>query len=345
MPFVPYTSGSRTAIRALEEFDNSFQSALSIAEPDSLWAAQHGLVLSTDALKTTFPIPLDAAGYKEFKGEIKYRSLYMRAISVFNDKTWQDGVEELASIVELPDFIGWNDQPSKMATEWTRLPNTLVAAVLEANPDLELYRDPDTGTLTSRTLFASDHPCNILLSGMGSFDNDRTTTQADILNGQFLNDLKAYARSIKGPNGQPMGLRGDGAVVLCNGSREQLLDEAFKQDMLIRTVSNAGVISPPGAAGTVSAAALQRNRHLGTVSYQVCDELTSSSDSVLYVVLAGNPALYPWVVMQEAAPEVIIQDKSDAKYKESLKISYSSHGQAKAAAMMPHRIVKYTITA
>jgi hypothetical protein len=343
MPFVPYTSASRTATRALEEFDESFKSALAVADPDSLWAAQLGLVLSTDALKTTFPIPLDAAGYKEFKGDIKYRSLYMRAISVFNDKTWQDGVEELAAIVELPDFIGWNEAPAAMAKEWLRLPNTLVAAVLEANPNLELYRDPDTGTLTARALFAADHPFNIIKS-VGDFDNDRETTVDEILNGTFFSDLKEYARSIKAPNGQPMGIRATGGTIICNGTHEELLDEALKQDTLIKAISNAGVIAPPGAPGTVAAAVAQRNRHMGLVSYVVADELTDASDDYLYVVLSGNPAAHPWVVMQEAAPEVIIQDKSDAKYKTSLKVSYSSHGQAKAAAMMPHRIVRYNIT-
>ena len=139
-------------------------SALAIADPDSLWAAQ-STVLSTDA-PNTFPIPR-RGWYKEFKGDIKYRLLYMRAISVFNDKTWQDGVEELAAIVELPDFIGWNDAPGAMAKEWTRLSNTLVAAVLEANPNLELYRDPDTGTLTARTLFAGNHPFNIIKPSVG----------------------------------------------------------------------------------------------------------------------------------------------------------------------------------
>jgi hypothetical protein len=344
MPFVPYTSASRTATRALEEFDDSFRGALAVADPDSLWASQHGLVLSTDALKTTFPIPFDAAGYKEFKGDIKYRTLYMRALTVFNDKTWQDGVEELAAVVELPDFIGWNEAPGNMAREWSRLPNTLVAAVLEANPNLELYRDPDTQTLTARALFADDHPYNVIKSSVGSFDNDRTTTVAEILNGTFFSDLKTYANSIKGPNGQLMDVSASGGTIICNGTREELIDEALKQDTLVKAVSDAGVIAPPGSPGTVAAAVVQRNRHMGLVSYTVARELTSSSDDYLYVVLTGNPEQHPWVVMQEASPEVIIQDKSDAKYKTSLKISYSSHGQAKAAAMMPQRIVRYLIT-
>ena len=96
--------------------------------------------------------------------------------------------------------------------------------------------------------------------------------------------------------------------------------------------------------GGVVAAATQRNRHVGIMSHIQADELTTASDDYLYVILSGNPALYPWVVMQEASPEIIIQDKSDAKYKTSLKVSYSSHGEAKAAAMLPHKIVRVTIS-
>ncbi len=114
---------------------------------------------------------------------------------------------------------------------------------------------------------------------------------------------------------------------------------------MIKALSDDGAITPPETAGTVVAAAVQRNRHLGLMSYVVADELTDSSDDYLYVVLSGNPAAHPWLVMQQASPEVIICDKNSAKYQEHLKISYSSHGEAKAAAMMPHKIVRVHITA
>jgi hypothetical protein len=341
MPLLKYTSVSRTAARALEEFSDAFRNALVITEPD-LWAAKFGLVLVTDALKTTFPLPLDAAGYHEFKGDIKYQSLYSRALSM-KTKKWQGGVEELAEIVEAPDFIDWLGQPEKYAREWRRMPNTLVAQMLEANPILDFYRDPDTGTAGSRRLFADDHPFNVL-KGTGTFDNDRSTTVAEILNGTFFSDVKTYARSIKGPNGQSMGLSASGGTIICNGTREELIDEALKQDSVIKAISDDGKITPPEAAGTVVAAAVQANRHKGTMSYLVADELTSASDDYLYVVLNGNPECYPWVSMQGASPEEIISDKNDAKYKEHLKVSIAYVGDANVAAALPHRIVRYRIT-
>jgi len=341
MPFTTYNAVSRTAARALEEFDESFRDALAISEPETLWASQFGLVVSSDALKLTFPIPLDAAGYHEFKGEIKYRTLYSRALSM-KGRIWQDGVEEFARIVESPDFIDWSGQPAKMAREWTRLPNTLVAEMLEANPVLDFYRDPDTGTAGSRELFAADHPFNVMKTGLGDFDNDRETTQANILNGTFFRDLKMYARSIKGPNGQPMGLRADGGYILCAPAEADLFDEALKQDSVIRAISNDGAVTPPAAAGTVVAGVVQSNRHKGTMGSTVADELTTAD--VFYVLLVGNAECHPWIVQQGSSVEAIVHDKSSDRYKSNLKISYATIGEANSAAALPHKIVRYTIT-
>src|SRR5690606_30678332 len=93
------------------------------------WAAQLGFLRTTDALKTTFPIPLDAAGYKELKDDIRFRSLYHRSLSM-KSKEWFDGVEAKAIEVEAPDFSDWAGQPAAMAFEWERQPNLIVADLL-----------------------------------------------------------------------------------------------------------------------------------------------------------------------------------------------------------------------
>ena len=38
-------------------------------------------------------------------------------------KTWQDGVKELASVIEAPDFIGWASEPERIAAAAQSLPN------------------------------------------------------------------------------------------------------------------------------------------------------------------------------------------------------------------------------
>jgi hypothetical protein len=336
MPILRYTSVSRTAARALEEFSDAFSGALALGEPN-LWAGKLGLVVVTDALKLTFPIPLDSVGYKEFKGDIKFRSLYMRALSM-KSKKWQDGVEELAEIVEAPDFIDWAGQPAKMAAEWQRLPNILVAAMLEANPVLDYYRDPDTNTAGSRTLFAADHPCNVLI-GSDTFDNDRDTTLADIRSGKFFEDASDYYAAIKGPNGKPLGLRMAGGSVLCSGGREQLLRKALEQDTVINAVNTSGV---PNATSSVIAAVTQTNIHKGTIGYEVARELTS--DTYLYTFASGNDDAHPFIIQQGASPEEIRHDKTSEKYKNHLKVGVAYVGDANCAAALPHKICRWTIT-
>lgn len=339
MPLIRYNAVSRTAARALEEFRDDFAGALVLEEPD-LWAADLGLVLVMGgALKATFPIPIDAVGYHEFKGDMKYRTLYTRALSM-KTKKWQDGVKEKAEIVEAPDFIGWAEQPEKMAREWRRHPNTLVAQMLEANPVLDFYRDPDTGTAGSRALFAGDHPCNVL-KDLGSFDNDRQTTVADILSGKFFDDAAEYYAGINGPNGQPMGLTLDGGTVLTSLNRSQLFKKALESDTIITAVSNAGV---PHATANVVAAGVQNNLNKGIVKRRLAKELTSTSDDYIYTFASGLPGAHPFVVMQGETPETFIHDKSSEMYKKSLDIAFASVGDANVAAGLPHVICRWQIT-
>ena len=340
MPVIKFTTGSRTATRALEEFRTDFQSALVLAEPD-LWAGRLGLVVTGKFKgKVTFPFPLDAAGYHVFSGEMKYRELYSRAMS-FTTKKWQDGVKALAEIVELPDYIGWAEQPARMALEWRRQPNTLAAAVLEANPVLEFYRNPDTNAAGSRTLFASDHPFNVLQPALGSYNNDRTTTVAEIRSGKFFEDAAEYYASVKGPNGQPMGLTLDGGSVLFSLKRAALFKKALESDTLIRAISNTGV---PDAIANVVAAVPDNNIYKGTVTRELGRELTSASDNYFYTFAAGLPGAHAFVVLQGDTPEEFIHDKSSEMYKKSLEIAYASVGDVNVAAAMPHTIARWQIT-
>lgn len=332
-----YLQVSRDAALALTEFSDEFRSALALGDIET-WAAANGLVHTTDALKSTFPIPVDAAGYHEFKGDIKYRSLYERSLSM-KKKQWQDGVEAPAIEIEKGDFIGWADAPAHMAQEWQRQPNVVVMAMLEANPYLDFYRDADSNTASARALFASDHPFNVLDSGIGSFDNDVDTTVADIRSGKFFDDTNAYFRAIKGPNGKPLGLRLAGGTCLVPPTRENLFKKALELDTVIRAVSNAGV---PDATANVVASVTEANMWKSAVKYTVTDE--SSQADYFYVIAAGKPGLHPWVVMQGASLEEIQNDKSSDFYKRTLKVSVAEIGELNAAAALPHRILRVHIT-
>src|SRR5690606_30813661 len=136
---------------------------------------------------------------------VKFRSLYGRELSL-KTKTWQDGVECFEADLADPGFIGWNDAPANMALAWQQLTNDITAAMLESNPRVGLYDDPDSDTLGTRPLFANDHPFNVLMPAIGTFDNDQETTVAAIKSGEFFKSISLYFNSMKGPNGKSMAL-------------------------------------------------------------------------------------------------------------------------------------------
>lgn len=341
MPLLKYTVGSRTATRAVEEFRDDFRDALVLAEPE-LWTAELGLVVVGDFKgQVTFPLPLDAAGYHEFKGEAKFRKLYDRAMSMIT-KRWQDGVEASAENIEKDTWLGWADQPGKMALEWRRQPNIVVATMLEANPVLELYRNPDTGAAGTRALFADDHPFNILQPVLGSFDNDRTTTVADIRSGKFFEDAADYYAGVCGPNGQPMGLTLDGGSILTSLKRNQLFKRALESDTIVNSISNAGV---ERAAANVVAVALEQNPNKGTVKRVLARELTATSDNLFYTFGAGLPGAHPFVVLQGSALEEMVLDKSSEHYIKTGKVAFSTVGDVNSMAGLPHTVCRWTITA
>ena len=350
----PYQQVSRDAARALEEFSDQFRSALVLAEPSG-WD-DYGLsyTLANAAGTATFPLPIDAAGYKEFKGEIKYRRLYTRSMS-FRTKEWSDGVEEHARVIESDQFSGWGDAPSNMARAWKQLALDMLAALLQGTdpatnapaayvgPLLDLYKDKDSNTASTINLFADAHPCNIFDSAYGTFDNLRTTTHAAIANGDWFKDLCAYAASVKGPNGKSLGITTSGSHILNPTSLTHEFKAYLENDTLITAISNAGV---QNATANVVAAANRKNLAYGQITGHEVNEFSVANgwDQVFFVVLGGNSALYPWVALADSAPEESLFDKSSEFYKETRKVKVGYVGKANVGAAMPHKIVRYQIT-
>jgi len=340
MPLLKHTVGSRTATRAVEEFRTDFQNALVLAEPD-LWVATIGLVVTGDFFgPVTFPMPIDAAGYHKFKGEMKYRKLYDRSMS-FTTEKWQDGVKEVADKVRMLNFLAWSEQPARMALEWKRMPNKVAAAVLESNPLLGLYANPETKAASTRAFFADDHPFNILQPELGSFDNDGTTTVAKIRSGEFYEEASQYYAGVNGPNGESLGLTLEGGFVLHNLYRQRLVERSLSDETVINAISNAGV---PNATANVVAAVQDKNEWRGKVKPLLAKELTSASNNYLYTVAAGLPGAYPLVVLQGGSVEEFIHDESSEMYKTELSVAYSTVGDVNAGAAMPHTIKRWQIT-
>ncbi len=339
----PYLQVSRDAAQSLTEFSDAFRSALTLADDFPIWSEALGYALSTSALKSTFPIPVDAAGYKAFKGNMKYRSLYARSLSMITTP-WQDGVEALLSVIQAPDFLGWVEAPANMAREWRRLPNQLVADMLAESaldgPLLDFYRDADSKTASTRRLFAGDHPCNVFKSSVGTFDNRKTTTIAEIRNGTFFKEISQYFRTLKGANGKPLGLRMGGGEFLIPVEHEELFKEVLESDDLVRAVSNTGGLD---ATTNVVAAIPRNNIYKGTFGRTVGEEL-EDQDHFYAIASGGDAANVPWVVMKEAGPEEIVFDASSERCRDTGMVSIGYRGNMNAAACLPHRIVRVEIT-
>lgn len=303
---------SKDAQRALEEFSQDLAAALTQGGVET-WAKDLGLYRPSRALKTTYPIPVSAALYRELKGDLKYRSLFEKSLEL-KPKTWQDGIEELASVIEAPDFVGWTGEPAAMAAAGLSLTNEIIAEALEDNPTCWDTKD----------FFASDHPFNVFKPSTGSFDNDHTGAgTAPTLDN--LATAKTEFRTIKAPNGKPLGLRMTHVIV--PPAQEETWKTLLEQDLIIQSLDSGSTF------GAVD------NRHKGTVKLVVADELTN--DDKWYPLALNKPGMFPWIVQDEGSPEEIRNDKTSDHYKRTLKVSIAYILRGNGALALPHCVQRW----
>jgi hypothetical protein len=319
---------SGDARRALEEFSTAFDSALASPADFDLWAQQFGMVISSKTIKTTFPIPISAAGYNERKGDDKMRSLYARSLSV-TPVEWADGVAELARIIEAPDFIGWGSEPARIAVEAKRQPNRLIASILEANPNLGFYRDENLGTDLAIPLFSGSHPVSIFDSSLGTFDNDHAASAIDA--DMFRAALTRFRKKLAA-NGKPMGLRLSHMIV--PPALEQEAKDFLESDLLRAAFLEGGDGAQKNTQLTTN------NRFKNLVQLTVADELTA--EDKIYLVASNGPK--PWIIQDGGTPEQITYDKSDPLYKNEGKVGVKYVLTMGAKAALPHAIERITIS-
>lgn len=302
---------SGDAQRALEDFVQDF--AIALSQPGvEQWAKENGLYRASRALRTTFPVPVSAAGYSEFLGDVKYRDLFEKSFSL-TPKTWQDGVAALASVIEAPDFVGWTSEPAAIAAAAASLGNQIIADAFALNATC----------WDGKAFFADDHPCNIYDVGVGTYDND--ITAAATLTTANLALAKKNFRKIKAPNGKPLGLRM--THVLVPAALEETAKDLLEQDMIIQAI---------GAGANFGAV---DNRHKGTVKIIVSDEL--ASDVIWYPLALNKPGMFPWVIQDEGAPEEIRSDKTSHLYATTLKVGIAYILRGNGALALPQCVQRW----
>lgn len=324
----PFRMVSRDAQIALTEFSTAFDAALSVEAPQN-WSALFGETYTSKAIQTRFPIPVDAAGYVQRKGDDRLRDLFLRSMLV-TPYEWADGVAIDARVAEAPEFIGWGGAPARMATEAQRMPDILVAAMLEANPLLDLYREELPGGIVASTinLFHSAHLVNVFDPAAGTFDNDHS---AAALNVDMLVACKTRFRKRLAPNGRPLGLAL--THLLVPPDLEQTARDLLENDLLLAALENVEGTQNVGAAAI-------NNRHKGTVQLVVSSELTSAS--YIYPI-AANKRVAPWVVQTTGTPEQIVYDKTSDRYKDTGKIGVKAVLTLGVSAALPHAIERIQI--
>jgi len=349
MPVDLYHSQQRDVALALTEFSTEFDKVLALGAVEQ-WAKALGNVSASNAIRTTYPIPVSAAAYRLRKGDDVMRRLYARSLSM-SPRQWQDGVEEEARILRAPDFIGWGNAPADMAFEADRFANVLVADVLQRNPLLDFYREEHPGGSTASTinLFAATHPINVLDSGYGTFDNDWAagdTVQGETVPGEInrvlIKQLRQHFRSVAGANGRPLGLRFAGLMV--TAAREEEARDLLERQGIAIPVENAAGSENVGGV-------VLENRYAGT-RLVVCDELTgdlpgggTGDDDTIYAFAEKASGLTPppWVI-QDAGMEEIVYDESSEKYKDEGRVGVKRVITMDAQACLPHAIVRVDLT-
>jgi len=306
---------SQDAQAWLREFESEYVGALiGVADP---WARRLGGYRQSKG-KVTWPISLSAAGYKELKGDIQYRSLASKSFDIV-PRTWQDGVSELASVVEAPEFFGWNEEPTRIALDGVRIVNRWIAALLAANATC----------WDGKAFFATDHPANVLKTpknGTKTFSNTHTGA---VITKAYLAQMKTFHATVPDASGGTLGTRL--TAIACHVDQEQEWRDILESDIIVQAVTEGGA--------NVAAASVD-NRHKGTVALDVCDELTSGT---FYGISGNVPGLKAWVVIDDGENETIVNDKSSALYKMTLKIGFASIKRGYAGLAMPHAVHRYVM--
>jgi hypothetical protein len=339
----PLEQLSFDAQRALEQFSSAFQSAFVSVDPDSEWARAFGLVESSDQLLLTYPMSISAAGYVERKGDDAARDMYERSLSI-TPIEWTDGIQVQKRRLAQGDFAvqAWTGEAAQMAVEAKRHANTLVARLLHANANLQLYKDSTLGTDSAIALFSTGHLVNIFDASKGTFKNVLSGGGADFAGNAFdqamLRAVLKHGRTgIKAANGTPKPVRYTDVIV--HPDWEQDAKDFLESDLMRATFLEGGVAVQKNTQLTTN------NRYRGLINLVVADELAQISGvdpDKLYFV-DRNSRAKPWILQAGSQEEVMFGPDSEF-CKNTGKIKVNINMLMAATAALPHSILRVDLT-
>lgn len=310
---------STDAVTALTEFESRHMQALNIQSAEDAWATRLGYEHNTGALVTKFPISLDAAGFKKFNGDPKYRDLHSATVELTSE-LYQDGVAELKRVIEAPDWIGWLHAPENMARAKAKKPAELVAAALAAGEATDCY----DGTF----FFDTGKPFNPKKPSLGTYDN---LVASKPISGASIAFWRAYFRSMKDASGKNLGLKLGG--FLAPPSQEEAWLDLRDRDFILED------------SAAKDASASTRNRYQGSFELIIGNQLEDASgEEAYYYPFAVAPGLESWVIVRGEDEDMIL-DMSSAMYEQSRKVGFDSTLEIGVGLTMPQGIARAKTTA
>lgn len=293
---------------ALTQFSERFMQRFAELQEPALVSV--GIEENTNASKVTYPFPVYAPEFKQFTGEMWFRALGGKSLSLIPD-TFQDGVKILAKKIESVDWVGWGMQPEAMAEAAMVHKAQLIAAALDAGTSVVTPWD-------GLAHFHTAHFINPGKKGAGTFANYVTGRAASLEN---LKTAKAELAAIPNAAGRPMGQKL--THVICPTALEGTFEE----------IRNNTYVVASGTVGPVE--------NLLKGSFTIIATPTLSDLDDWYVASVQSPADILWVLLNKGTPEEIIQDKSSGLYATSLEVAYAVLFERVVGLGDPHKIIRY----
>lgn len=260
------------------------------------------------SLVRRFHIPLDAAGYEEFKGTLPFRILSQKFFDVTIQK-WADGVAEDADLVEAIDFNGFSTQPEVMARNAKMFPDDKLAEIINTGENIAL-----TWAGAGVNFLDTAHPVSLIGGGAsGTFQNWWSNTDLTEAN---VTTLMNALLTRTGANGRSLGLKG----------LELLLPTALYEE-------GRRLVELPMLTGGES------NPLFGRLKPVLWPQLDSSRWAI---VDNSRPELNPLIIVTGShgeTPETITHDKDSYLYKSEMRVGFNAVLRMGFGPGMPHAIV------
>jgi hypothetical protein len=298
----------------LISFETAFVNSMQAMPPDWLSAELvESMTAGPDTLIARFPVPIQAAEYKEFLGTVEFRELSAKFFDM-SFKEWVDAVAEKVVTLMSNQWTGWGSQPAAMALASRTLELKAAALALEAGTTIVNWDDLGTGAVN---FFDTQHPINPTTGGGGVQSNILTGMTPSNANFDRIRDR---FRDFRAPNGERMGLEWTGLLYPA-GLASSI------ENIIAPNTNGVQIVAPDGEINPF--------RWRGKVWGRYVPHF--SSDTVYYAVATNRPDIKPLAAMRKLAPqrvdmatgrvtvgssdiETIVYDMSDTMYKQTGKV-------------------------